>query len=561
MPHSPLYGLAVIFAVSVAAAQAPSGRAAAKAALDAACRAGDCANARRVHEAAARVDDELKACGPSCSKPVLARMKIALSYAMSTWTAADVGGVDADPVIQHAVELDEALDARSRFSAAELAQAESEWLCVEKRHACARVRRANEGLALMSGGLAECGRGKCPPETLAAICRGSVEANDYSLPDGADQMPGTYAQARWKELTPSLEALVSKELGPGLDASEAVLAGVDRTLEGAAAGRAGSESPDALSGRLDAAQAQWRQASQAVNFCTAATPSVERMNTVARGLRSAHARLKALRVARGLAADSREAGGAVSVRGRTGPSVAAGASAVQPGRRKADALALSSSLQPPVKAVEPASLLTRAEGVPAPSDEDAAELERIQQLRENGKTRIVGDPAGRGALVHAQTGQDCVIVSQQQILVMAGLVSNENPAAAEEALQLEANAKGYHDQEWGTLPEHYGSLLMDRGFLVARVDAAGAERLDAAVKTGRPVIVSVDARRLWDQPSQDVISHAIVITGALFDPSTGKLLGYYVNDSAEPPAGARFITARTFGEMWQAAGGKMLEVL
>lgn len=562
MRRSRYFLLAAIFAASLSSAQAPAGREAAKAALDAACRVADCSNARGVHEAAARVDDGLRACGASCGKPVLARLKVALSYAMSTWTAADAGGVDTEPVIRHAVKLDEALDARARFSAADLAQAESEWLCAEKRPACARVRRANEGLALLSGGLAQCGRGECPPETLASMCRGAVDAKDYAISDDVDQMPGSYALARLKELSGPLEAVTAKKLGPGLDASEVALAGVDRALDGAAAGRADAESPDALSGWLETAQAQWRQGSQAVNFCAAETPSVERMNAVARGLRSAHARLKALRVARGLAADPKpEEGGAVLARGGQERPASNGAAAVQPRRRNADALALSSSLQPPAKVVEPASLLTRAEGVPAPSDEDAAELKRIQGLREKGKTRIVGDPAGRGALVHAQTGQDCVIVSQQQILVMAGLVGNADPAGTEEALQREANAKGYHDQEWGTLPEHYGSLLMDRGFLVARADAAGLERLDAAVKTGRPVIVSVDARRLWDQPSQDVISHAIIITGALSDPSTGKLLGYYVNDSAEPPAGARFITAKTFGEMWQAAGGKMMEVL
>lgn len=93
------------------------------------------------------------------------------------------------------------------------------------------------------------------------------------------------------------------------------------------------------------------------------------------------------------------------------------------------------------------------------------------------------------------------------------------------------------------------------------MESAGVERLDAAVKTGRPVIVAVDGRALWDQPAQDVLSHAIVITGAISDPSTGKLLGYYVNDSSRPPAGARFISAKTFAGMWQAAGAKMVEVL
>lgn len=553
--------LALILPRASAAAPVPLGRAAAQAVLDAACRAGDCSNARGVHDAAGRVDDELRSCGPSCAKPALARMKVALGYALSTWTAEAVGGVDTDPVLQHAVKLSEAVDARGPLSAAELASAEAGWLCAGKRPACARIRRANEGLVLMSSGLADCGRGQCPAETLAKVCRGSIEARDYSLTDFADPMPGTYVQARLKELSVPFEALLSGRLGPGLDASEGALAGVDRALEGAAAGAPGSESPDALSAKLESAQAQWREASQAVNFCVAATPSVERVNAVARGLRSARARLKALRVARGLAPGPEPAGDMVSAAGGSWAPAAGVAVAVQPGRRRTDALALSSMLAPPAKVAEPSSLLTRTEGVPAPSDEDAAELKRIQGLREQGKIRLVGDPAGRGSLVHAQTGQDCAVVSQQQILVMAGLVGNADPAGTEDALQREANAKGYHDQEWGTLPEHTASLLADRGFLVTRTESAGVARLDSAVKTGRPVIVAVDARQLWDQPAQDVISHAVVVTGALVEPSTGRLLGYYVNDSAAPPAGARFISAKTFGEMWQAAGGKLTEIL
>lgn len=549
-----------MLAGSIAAGQPPAGRGAAKAALDAACLAGDCSNARGVHEAAARVEDELHACGPACGKPDLARMKIALSYAMSTWRPAR--GVDAAPVIQHAVELDGALDSRGRFSAADLAQAESDWLCAENRPACARVRRANEGLVMMSRGLADCDRGACPAETLASICRGSQEANDYSMAEGADQMPGTFVQARLKELAAPLEAIVSAKMGPGLEASEGALGGVDRALEGAAAGRSEPGSLDALSGRLDAVQAQWRSSSQAANFCQAGIPSVERLNVVARGLASARARLKALRLARGLTGDARGSGpAAVFASGGGKPLAAAGPGPVPAGRGRRDVLALSSALQPPGKVAEPASLLIRGEGVPAPSAEEKADIERIQRLREAGNTRLVGDPAGRGALIHEQTGQDCVIVSQQQILVMAGLVDNADPAAVEDALQREANAAGYHEQDWGTLPEHYGSLLMDRGFLVTRTDSAGAERLDAAVMTGRPVIVAVDGRLLWDQPAQDVLSHAILITGAITDPSTGAVLGYYINDSSKPPAGARFISAGAFAEMWQAAGAKMTEVL
>ncbi|MCR4296290.1 MAG: hypothetical protein NUW21_12200, partial [Elusimicrobia bacterium] len=396
----------MLFAGSVAAAQAPAGRAAAKAALDAACGAGDCSNAQGVFDAASRADDEFQACGPSCAKPALARMKIALIYSMSTWTAAAVGGVDPQPVIAYAVELDDALDARGPFDAADLARAESEWLCAEKRPACARVRRANEGLSLLADGLARCGAGECPPDALASICRGAQEANDDLA---SREMPGTYARARLKELAAPLEALLEKKLGPGLDAGEAELGDVDRALESAAAGRADRESPDALSGRLESAQAQWRQAAQAVNFCQAGTPSVERLNAVARGLSSARARLTALRVARGLADPGREAGEGVFARG-SGGAPAAPAAAVAPQRRgRSDVLALSSALQPPGKVAEPASLLIRGEGVPAPSAEEAEELGRIQRLREKGGTRLVGDPARRAALIHEQTGQDCVI--------------------------------------------------------------------------------------------------------------------------------------------------------
>lgn len=114
--------------------------------------AGSAAAAQTPALRAAAVDDEYRACGPACAKP-------------------------------------------------ELAQAESDWLCAEKHAACARVRRANEGLALLADGLKKCGQSDCPPETLAAMCRGSVDEKEYSISDDADQMPGSYAKARLKELS------------------------------------------------------------------------------------------------------------------------------------------------------------------------------------------------------------------------------------------------------------------------------------------------------------------------------------------------------------------------
>lgn len=450
---------------------------------------------------------------------------------------------------------DDALVKRGGFAARDLAAAESAWLCETGRHACASVRRAVDGLVMADAALAQCRLGRCPPEALSSACRGVSDGRDYSTDDSDDELAGAYARLWLSELEPALDAVVSGKLGDGLDASEAELAELDSAL-----GKASSGSADVadLSRRMTVADSKWRSASRSVNSCKAKTPSVERMNAVARGLAASGARLKALRVARGLAADlfpePASAEVQVAATGGGAPTPAPGVAANRPRR---DFLALSSALQSPPKVTEPGPLTIRQKGVPAPSKEEEAEAARIQTLRDQGKTFLIGDPAGRAALVHAQKGQDCVIVSQQQILIMAGLMSNADPEAGEETLQQEAYAKGYHDQAWGTLPEQNGALLLDKGFLVTRTDDAGPDRLDAAVRTGRPVLVTVDGRLLWSEAGRAVLGHMIVVTGAISDRGTGKILGYYVNDSAAPPAGARFIPAAAFLEMWRTAGGQM----
>lgn len=167
------------------------------------------------------------------------------------------------------------------FAAKDLATAESAWLCETKNPSCASIRRAVDGLIMADEALARCRQGECPPEALSAACRGVSDGRDYSIVDD-DATAGTYARQWLNELVPTLDAVVAGKLGAGLAASESELAGLEKALGSPAPGAAGV---DDLSRRLIGADSKWRSATRSTNSCKASTPSVERMNVVARGRR------------------------------------------------------------------------------------------------------------------------------------------------------------------------------------------------------------------------------------------------------------------------------------
>lgn len=189
-------------------------------------------------------------------------------------------------------------------------------------------------------------------------------------------------------------------------------------------------------------------------------------------------------------------------------------------------------------------------------------LVRADAMRRLGLTSLVGDPAARAPLVHPQdAGDTCAIVAQQQILLAHGLLPKEDPVKQEQALAREAQARGFYFSSAGTPREFQGDLLVDRGLIVTKQVGAPLGTLDAAVRRGGMIIVSVDARFLWNKNTPEKLGHAVVVTGAEIERVGGKTLGYYINDSGVSANGAgRFVPIAQFAKAWNGHTKSFAEV-
>ena len=188
-------------------------------------------------------------------------------------------------------------------------------------------------------------------------------------------------------------------------------------------------------------------------------------------------------------------------------------------------------------------------------------LKLADARRRMGLSYTVGDPGGRAALVHSQTyTDDCAIVTQQQVLLAHGLVSNADPEGTEKKLAAEAVSRGFINTG-GTPTAYAADLLVDRRLLVDKRVGAPLSDLDAAVRRGGLIIAAVDARPLWNRTDPVSLGHSILITGAEIDKKTHETVGYYINDSGiKPPGAGRFVPVETFRKAWDGLSKNYAEV-
>lgn len=208
---------------------------------------------------------------------------------------------------------------------------------------------------------------------------------------------------------------------------------------------------------------------------------------------------------------------------------------------------------PPIVAGDPSRLLLAKNMF---SDDD---LTRADALKRLGLSKMTGDP-GRYA-AHAFTQHSpvsCAVAAQAQILLAHGLVPGTMTAETlEKNLLEEAKRKSY--LHLGTPPEHDGSLLVERGMLVAKYRRTDRATLEAALRRGHVLVAGVDARVLWGQGSGQPLPHSIVVSGAELSSSESEVLGVYINDSGtRPPGAGRFVPWTQFLRAWR---GDFVEVL
>ncbi|MFI5349257.1 MAG: hypothetical protein ACHQ2Z_06920 [Elusimicrobiota bacterium] len=203
--------------------------------------------------------------------------------------------------------------------------------------------------------------------------------------------------------------------------------------------------------------------------------------------------------------------------------------------------------------------------------EDAApaETDAVNKLRAAGGTTTIGNPGARARYAYHQTGGGtCGIGAQVEVLADAGEVpaDPEKLAAKERELYVRARSAGYlvgsaadpaFLDHTGTSSERIGDLL-DRP--VFKKAAASDDELFKAVSRGRMVIIIADSEGLWNDPQYRGGRHIVAITGAEVNKSTGKPLGYYINDTGTNEGG-RFINADQFLGAWRKVGAILVEPL
>jgi hypothetical protein len=205
----------------------------------------------------------------------------------------------------------------------------------------------------------------------------------------------------------------------------------------------------------------------------------------------------------------------------------------------------------------------------AGSDAKPLETAAVNKLRAEGGTRTIGNPSLRARYAYLQTGGGtCGLGAQVEVLADAEEVpaDPEKLAAKEKELYVRARSAGYlvgsaADPEFlkhtGTSAERLGDLL-DRP--VSKKFWAADDDLFKAVSTGRMIIILADSEGFWNAPQFRGGRHIVVITGAEVERSTGKLLGYYVNDTGTNEGG-RFVDASQFLGAWRKAGAALVEPL
>ena len=188
-----------------------------------------------------------------------------------------------------------------------------------------------------------------------------------------------------------------------------------------------------------------------------------------------------------------------------------------------------------------------------------SDLDKSLSLQEVLFTKVVGAPVERAKLVHAQTGPTCAVVSQQQILQAYGVIKPVDPKKEEVRLRDLAASKGYYAN--GTPSKFEGNILLDQGMIISKHANASDAQLDRAVLTGKILLVTVDAGRLWDNALYNGGSHAIVVTGARVSRLDGRVTGYYINDSGSAPMSAgRYLPAEKFLKAFHAGTKEIIEV-
>ena len=160
---------------------------------------------------------------------------------------------------------------------------------------------------------------------------------------------------------------------------------------------------------------------------------------------------------------------------------------------------------------------------------------------------VVGDVANDISFIQAQTGPTCSLMAQEQFI--ARMTGNHIPEAELERIATEM---GVYDPIGGTFSDGWNAILDYFGVSNTSYFDANTDMLDAATQGGDDVLIAVDARVFYNDPTLPPGSgHAVTIVGRGIDPGSGKLNGYYITDS-NCPGQAHFKTVTELEQSWDS---------
>lgn len=158
---------------------------------------------------------------------------------------------------------------------------------------------------------------------------------------------------------------------------------------------------------------------------------------------------------------------------------------------------------------------------------------------------VEGNVAGDISFIQVQTGGTCSLMAQEQFI--ARITGNHIP---ESELERIASEMGVYDPNLGTFPDGWNAILDYYDIPNTKYPVADTNMLDTATQRGDDVLIGVDARIFYDDPTVPPGSgHAVAIVGRGIDPGNGQLNGYYITDS-NYPGQAHFKTVAELEQFW-----------
>jgi hypothetical protein len=136
-----------------------------------------------------------------------------------------------------------------------------------------------------------------------------------------------------------------------------------------------------------------------------------------------------------------------------------------------------------------------------------------------------------------------------------------NPEESERDGLIKALNNHLCDSRGGTNEALRKSILAEYGLDSSIEYGSTIALLEKNIQEGKGVIAALNGHVLWDREFKDqginpTPNHAVAITGAAHDGITGKLLGFYINDSQYGEEGAgKFIDIEKMKSAWEKFGG------